>query len=212
MSSCKLFIFDMDGTIVNSEKTVTSIFNVICSQLGRPPLSLEQSRPYISMGGAEMIEAIFGPNVNTVEILQQFRELYLTCDLSGEDLYPGVRTFINNNKSRGRLVALCTNKPRNLTIKVLDFHGLTTLFDRIVTGCDVAARKPAPEGLLHILKALKVSPLETLFFGDSRVDIQAAKEASIPFYFHDQGYDDGVNIMDAKHVFQSYNSLIDLAL
>jgi phosphoglycolate phosphatase-like HAD superfamily hydrolase len=80
----------------------------------------------------------------------------------------------------GCYTALATNRTTT-TRAVLAFHGLTDDFDLVVSAQDVSRPKPDPESFVQILEHFRLSPLEAIYIGDSRVDEQFAANAGVPF-------------------------------
>ena len=74
---------------------------------------------------------------------------------------------------------MATNKPLNLTEKILDGLNITDYFKKVVGGDGVQNKKPAPEAIEIILKELNASPKEAVFIGDSKIDIEAGKKAGV---------------------------------
>lgn len=206
--SAELFIFDLDGTIVDSSKTVLKILNLIRTELKMNLIESNDIRSVLSLGGNEMISKVFGESANSDYYLQYFRSIYIKDNLDNEKVFNGAKEFIEYLLSRDKRVALCTNKPRDLVFKVLEHHKLKSYFDCIVTGSDVENKKPNPEGIVKIINKIKCKQDKVVFIGDSLVDQIAAKNAQIKFFFFEAGYDDGVDIKNVDLKFKHYTNLL----
>ncbi len=88
-----------------------------------------------------------------------------------------------------------TNKARRFTEKLLDKLSLTSHFQLIVCGDDMA-KKPSPEPLLFACQQLDVSPAKAVMIGDSKSDILAAKAAKVDVVALSYGYNQGENLAD----------------
>ncbi|MBI3399329.1 MAG: HAD family hydrolase, partial [Deltaproteobacteria bacterium] len=76
-------------------------------------------------------------------------------------------------------LAIATNKPLNLTERILDGLNIANYFQKVVGGDGVQNKKPAPEAIENILKELHVLPKKAVFIGDSKIDIEAGKKAGV---------------------------------
>ncbi len=205
-----LFIFDLDGTIVDSAPTVLSIINKLRCQRQLSSIFLSDVYPHLSKGGSQLIENFFIGGDSVEKTLEHFRALYKEHTLESELLYPGVIEFVRTLKQADCRLAICSNKPTYLVDKVLRRHGLSAKFDMVVGSSDVTVSKPDPEGLQKILDYFGQPPSRTVMIGDSKSDQQAAVRAEIPFYHHKQGYDDGVLSDTVARQFDHYSELTRL--
>ncbi|NQW58024.1 MAG: hypothetical protein HQ456_04870, partial [Polynucleobacter sp.] len=86
----------MDGTIVDSAKTVLRILNEIRLALRLSPIFLQQIIPFLSKGGEDLIAVAIGDDPNVSKHLKLFRDLYFSDTLAEEVLYPGVLDFLEH--------------------------------------------------------------------------------------------------------------------
>jgi len=202
----KLVVFDLDGTLVDSGPTVLKIINTMRADFGLPDLNYNDLRPSLSLGGREIVANAFNDrNCNAnFDYLCDFRERYADQSLKDEELFPGVKDILGALKFADIKLAICSNKPRRLVDKVLTAHGIIGFFDAIVSDGDGIKLKPSPEGLHHLMNYFGFRAEELIFVGDSRVDQIAANSAGIPFYFHSNGYDDGVIKSEVHFKFNNF--------
>lgn len=208
MKSFKLVIFDLDGTIVDSGKTVLKLLNFIRLQLNMPLMEFSEISRVLSLGGHNLIKVALGSAVNSQEYLDYFRELYLEDSLSEEELYPGFLDYLHLLKKNHVKTAICSNKPANLVEKVLAHHQIGQYFEFILADNGLLPKKPNPDGLLHILRWSQTHPKNAILIGDSRIDQLAAGAAGLQFAFHQAGYDDGVNVDNTNFNFNNYFDLM----
>ena len=205
----KLVIFDLDGTLVDSGRTVLGLLNNIRGSLKMTPLEFENVAPILSLGGAEMIKAIIGSQEPSKiqYYLTRFRDEYFQHQLEDEQLFSWVLPILEYLSELNIHLAICTNKPKKLTKKVLCRHKITHFFSIIIDGDDVVNKKPDPEGLEIILSKTLIPCNKAILIGDSRVDQVAANALSMPFILHRQGYNDGIDMSLIKNSFASCNEL-----
>lgn len=177
-------IFDLDGTVINTELTVLKIVNQMRIEFGLRALSLIDISQYLSWGGRELMARCFlDVNVNLDILIDKFRSIYLMDKLDKDCLCPGVLSFMGYLRSKSIDVSLCTNKPKLLVKKVLVHHAIDDFFNKIVDGDDVVEKKPNPEGINLIINSFRYEKSQIIMIGDSIVDKEAAYLAGIK-YFH----------------------------
>jgi phosphoglycolate phosphatase len=191
----KLWVFDLDGTLVDSARTVTDILNEKRSELGLPGVDVSALVPWLSLGGEQLVaQALELPLASAAEHVLDFRCRYLERRTPKESVYPGVNELLGALAERNKRIAVCTNKPRNLAEKVLAEVGLDRWVEFTCAGGDLPVSKPHVETLMSCLRRFAVSSSETLLVGDSTVDHRLASAAGVKFAFFQKGYDDGVSI------------------
>ena len=204
MNKADLYIFDLDGTLVDSASTVLDIINQIRVLYGLDKINIDNLRPYLNKGGKLIVKEYLPISNNLNANLNIFREYYEKHNLINENLYSGVKEFLLKAKSNGKKLAICTNKPKKLAFKTIRHHNLTHLFDCIITANDVKNIKPAPDGLMSTLLITGINRRDAIFFGDSDIDRVAAINAGIDFYLHLSGYNDCQSNLGIKLHFNKY--------
>ena len=100
MRQVKLIIFDLDGTLVDSDQTVIKILNTIRADLRLSPLKLKDIVFFLSMGGEDMIKKTIESKKDVKKYLAIFRQRYLEDSLSNEALFDGVINYLNHLKRK----------------------------------------------------------------------------------------------------------------
>jgi phosphoglycolate phosphatase len=109
-----------------------------------------------------------------------FRALYAKCLLDTTRPYPGMAELLGRLVSTGTRLAVVTNKPEDLSRRILDGLGLADRFDLLLGGESLPVRKPDPAPLLHALATIGVSTSNAAMVGDSEIDIEASRAAGVP--------------------------------
>lgn len=172
----RLAIFDLDGTLVDSVEDLAASVNHALRVVGLPRRDLDEIRGFVGEGARLLLERAVAPRADLVEpALAAWREHYEDHCLDRTRLYPGIAALV---AGAGRTLAVHTNKPGALARKILDGLGLRSRF-ALVLGGDEAPRKPDPAGVRLIQARVGAAPEETVFVGDSLVDLATARAAGV---------------------------------
>jgi phosphoglycolate phosphatase len=183
-------VFDLDGTLIDSAPDIRAAINRTLADEGQALLDLSTVISFIGHGLPNLVAKAMG--ARGIDMGQHARLTAVTLDhynAASNDLtrpYPGVMEVLAQLRGQGHRLAICTNKPEAPARKVLDQFGMAHLFDAVVGGDTLAARKPDPAPLHHAFAALGAST--GLYVGDSEVDADTAQAAGLPFAFFTQGY------------------------
>ncbi len=178
-----LFIFDLDGTLVDTLADITESLNRALTWAGLAALSRERVKGLIGEGVDRLIEkAVAGqdPLANPElagQIKKKFISHYSRHLLDHSDAYPGVPEVLRG--MHGFKKAVISNKMSPLTRKILEGLGLAGHFD-LVAGPEAAReQKPSAAPVLHVLDRLATPACDAVMVGDSRFDISAGRNAGV---------------------------------
>jgi phosphoglycolate phosphatase len=186
-----LLIFDLDGTLVDSEPDLRAALNEMLRERGRPPLSPRQVRRMIGDGATALVAralAAAGAGQSDAAALPRFLELYEANATRLTRPYPGVPETLAALRRGGYRTAICTNKPQRATIAVLQGLGLAALFDGVAGGDRFAVRKPEPGHLQGLIDELGGHAERAAMIGDNENDAAAARGAAVPLLLMRYGY------------------------
>lgn len=176
----QLLIFDLDGTLVDSEKDLALSVNAVLHKLGRKPLSMERIASYVGQGVTVLVQRALGAGAGEEEVeqgaklfLEHYREHMLDHTLP----YPGVREALE--ELRGRKMTVLTNKPVRFSKLMLAGLGLADYFSYVYGGNSFENKKPHPVGLFRLMSDVQASASQTLMIGDSATDVLAGRNAGV---------------------------------
>ena len=176
--SVRLFVFDLDGTLVDSLRDLADSANALLAQCGARPLGEHEVGAMVGEGAATLVSRAFAAVtlVPPADALARFLAIYDTKLLDHTRVYEGMPAVLEALGARASLAVL-TNKPRAATERILDGLRLSRFFaaDAIIGGDGPLARKPDPAGLAHLCARAGVSAAEAAMVGDSAVDWRTAR-------------------------------------
>ena len=175
----ELFIFDLDGTLIDSRADIVASLNRARAGFGLPPLDDDVAGGFIGDGVQRLLErglATTDPNV-IARALAVFRAHYDAHCLDRTALYPDVPEVLD--VLEGRVRAIVTNKPEPFARKILAGLGVEDRFEFVLGGDTTPAKKPDPAGILDVLRRAGKSPAQALVVGDALQDLEAARAAGV---------------------------------
>ena len=173
----RLIVFDLDGTLVDSQRDVAESANQLIAERGGQPLALDTVTEMVG-GGAELLvhRALEAAGLEPdAEGLRRYLDIYDTRLVQTTVPYPGIPHALASLAPTPR--AVLTNKPRKPADWILTVLGLRHHFVEIVGGDGPFPKKPDPSGLLHLIDAHGATPGSTVLVGDSPIDVKTAARA-----------------------------------
>ena len=197
-----LILFDLDGTLVETAPEIADAVNDTLAQFDLPSVTQQQVNDWIGHGTRTLlIQALAEVGRTTVAAVQAadnfpqieaaFGGFYQQRCGTRSHLYPQVRETLHALRAAGVKQVVMTNKEGRYTQTVLDAHGLTSLFDRVISGDTLPVKKPNPAGIEHCLQRWGVARERALFVGDSSIDVATARHGGIAVWALPYGYNMG---------------------
>ncbi len=174
----KALIFDLDGTLIDSKRDLVLSVNATLREMRREELPEDLVASYVGSGAPVLISRALGSAAAQEELqpaLKFFLTHYEEHKLDFTKLYPGVREALE--EMRGVPMAVLTNKPVNISVRILEGLGVAEFFRAIYGGNSFATKKPDPLGANTVLGELGVASAQAAMVGDSEVDVQTARNA-----------------------------------
>lgn len=177
----KLYIFDLDGTILDTLEDLTDSTNYALYVNHMPGHSIEEVRNYVGNGIGRLIERAVPagtPKEAQEKVLRDFREHYGAHCTDKTKPYDGIVPLIRRLRESGCMTAVVSNKA-DFAVQSLCRDYFPGLFDFVVGEREGIRRKPFPDSVLEVLETLQVDRADAVYVGDSEVDIQTAQNAGL---------------------------------
>ncbi len=188
----RLLVFDLDGTLIDSQVDLANSINAMLAHLGKPELPHAVLLGYIGDGARMLVRRALGDPEGDVhdeeyvnEALEFFLGYYREHKLDFTTVYAGVAEALATMREAwpGIAMAVLTNKPVGVSREICAHFGLDRYFFQVYGGNSFHTKKPDPAGLLALMAeasalggaAAAITACETVMIGDSEVDILTAR-------------------------------------
>ena len=176
----RLFVFDLDGTLVDSLRDLADSASELIVSCGGVALEPDTVARMVGEGAATLVSRAFAAArvQQPPDALSRFLAIYDTRLLNHTRPYEGTADTLKLLSSRASLAVL-TNKPLAATRRILEGLQLSVFFnvDAVIGGDGPVPRKPDPSGLQSLCDRAGVAPADAVLVGDSQIDWQTARNA-----------------------------------
>jgi phosphoglycolate phosphatase len=203
MTSARIIVFDLDGTLVDTAPDLINALNFILDREGLPPVSLHAARNMIGAGARKLIERgleLEGRSMSVEDVTRltsDFIDYYAAHIADASRPFEGLESALDDLSARGYRFAVCTNKLEWLSKRLLDQLGLSARFAAICGADTFGVSKPDPAILRQTVTRAGGQLSAAIMVGDAGPDIGVARRAGIPVIGVEFGYTE-VPIADLK--------------
>jgi phosphoglycolate phosphatase len=177
------YIFDLDGTLVDSRHDLATAVNLMRRDLGLPELSLETVVGFVGDGVRRLVERSLHDAAVTAADLDRaiglLRSHYAEHLLDQTALYPGVLAGLEALSKRPGHLAIVTNKPTEPARSICAGLDILRFFPHLLGGDACARAKPDPLPVLRVLEVTGADPALSWMIGDNTTDLEAGRRAGI---------------------------------
>ena len=182
MNTYKTYIFDLDGTLLDTLNDLHASCNYALRTHGMPERSVEEVRQFVGNGVRKLMERAIPNGLDNPlfeETLQSFRQHYLLHNLDTTRPYPGIMEMLGKLMEQETNIAVVSNKFYTATQDLCKHFFGDTIQVAIGEREDIK-KKPAPDTVLEALRQLQATKQDAVYVGDSDVDVETARNSGIP--------------------------------
>ena len=179
----KCAVFDLDGTLLNTIKTISYYLNLALSKNGLRCISESDCQRFVGNGASLLVEralwhiSAYSESMHG-QVFSDYNDAYDANPYYLTEPYPGVVELLSDLRARGVSLAVLSNKPHTATSAAVS-HFFPGMFDVVQGGVEGLPLKPCPDSLLSIISDLGSTSEQTAYVGDSEVDVLTAKNAAV---------------------------------
>lgn len=180
----KAVIFDLDGTLTNTLKSLWKSTNMALATAGLPPHEIDSYKYFAGNGAKELIRKSLIADGDTElvhfdSVMEAYNRIFEEYCMYEVKPYDGIRELLKALKEKGLHLAVNSNKPQPRTVDVVEEIFGKDTFDLLVGQCEERRRKPAPDGVNYIREQLHLNKEDVLYIGDTCTDMQTGKSAGV---------------------------------
>lgn len=196
MTSSRIIIFDLDGTLVDTAPDLVNALNYILTREGMPAVPMAAARNMIGAGVRKLIERgleVDGRNASLADITRltsDFIDYYAAHIADESKPFDGLEATLDALSAQGYIFAVCTNKLEWLSKLLLDQLHLTPRFAAVCGGDTFGVSKPDPVILRQTIARAGGDLSKAIMVGDAGPDVGVARRAGIPVIGVEFGYTD----------------------
>jgi len=188
--------FDLDGTLVDTAPDIIATLNKVLALADIAPVAVDQARSLVGQGVLSLLRKAYATVGRTLEKddeslrFTQFIELYRAHIADYSTPFDNMVKTLEGFKAQGAALTICTNKPHDLAVLLIEKLQLSYLFDAIFGADAVTKNKPDPAHLIACCEAVGIGLEQTILIGDSQTDFETAQNAGVPSILVTFGYSD----------------------
>ena len=183
MKNYRLYLFDFDYTLVNSEEGILKAFHRTLKKYQLQGVADEKIKQTIGLPMEDAVSRITGlKSPEAVDLfIDDYRKIADRCMTPGTHFFPDTVATLRMLRAQGAKIGIISSKTSGRIQEKFQRDDCTSLIDHIIGVEEVRAPKPAPEGIEAALAYFSVPREAALYTGDSRVDAEAAQNAGVDF-------------------------------
>jgi phosphoglycolate phosphatase len=183
MPAPKAFIFDLDGTLIDSLADIAESINRMLDARGYPRCQQEVFKQMVGDGMEKLVERALPEDVRNEALIkvcvEEYRAHYDTLWNAQTRPYPGIVEMLRTLQARGMKLGVISNKAHRFTVPMTEHFFGADVFDHILGQRTEVPRKPAPDGAHEMAAFLGLRTDEMAYVGDSGIDMQFAKSSGM---------------------------------
>ena len=182
-NAIKCAVFDLDGTLLNTIKTINHYLNLALNKNGLGNIDEKSCMSFVGDGAAKLVlralTSLYANNEMTfAEVFADYNRAYDADPYYLTEIYEGITDMLSDLNEMGICVCVLSNKPDFVTKSAVS-HFFGDMFSAVSGARDGIRLKPSPDSLLSMISTLGFTPAETIYIGDSEQDILTAQNANV---------------------------------
>ena len=197
-----MIIFDMDGTLLDSSRSITKSINFVRNKLGLKAFSVREVVKLINEPDQDLPKLFYEDKRPYSECRAIFEEHYMYNCTIDMDIFDGIENMLKT-LSKNYPMSVLTNAYGNFARKMLKHLKIDHYFKEIIGSDDINARKPDPKGIYYFIDKYNLDKKNVFYVGDSLKDEECAKNAGIKYIFVDWGFGESKEpdfVLTAKNI------------
>ena len=174
--------FDLDGTLLNTLDDLCDSVNTVLTRHGLPCITREETAGFLGNGAGWLIHCALPKGIDAKlekEILSEYKPYYAAHCCIRTAPFPGVMEMLSALQAAGARMAVVSNKPDGAVRELSElFFG--ALMEEAVGEMPEIRRKPAPDTIFEVMRRMDAAKEESVYIGDSEVDLEMAKNCGLP--------------------------------
>ncbi len=183
MPAPKAFIFDLDGTLIDSLADIAESINRMLDARGYPRCQQEVFKQMVGDGMEKLVERALPQDARNEALIkvcvEEYRAHYDTLWNAQTRPYPGIVEMLKTLQARGMKLGVISNKAHRFTVPMTEHFFGADVFDHILGQRTQVPRKPAPDGAHEMATFLGLRTDEMAYVGDSGIDMQFAQSSGM---------------------------------
>ena len=171
-----VFLFDLDGTLIESKEVIERILNETLIEFGYQPFSEEEILSHLGTPLKKLLRTRVR-NDDVERISKRYMEKFFEEGLKEVRVFDGVLELLQELKSVGIKVGIVTTKSEEEAYQVVEYLGLSKYTDVVVAYNDDVLPKPNADPILRACSLLEAEPSKAVMVGDTHIDIAAGRSA-----------------------------------
>ena len=192
------YIFDLDGTLLDTLNDLAASTNHALRQHGMPEHTTDEVRRMVGNGVAKLIERAVPQGLDNPDYeqgLADFKAHYSVHSMDTTRPYPGIEELLHTLKQQGKRLAVVSNKFCTAT-EALCRHFFGDTIEVAIGESERIRKKPAPDAVIEAMRRLDAHKDNTVYVGDSEVDVATAHNSGLPCISVTWGFRDRALLTD----------------
>ena len=206
-------VFDLDGTLLNTLEDLADSTNYALEKNGFPKRTIKEVRRFVGNGIRKLIERAVPDNADNEAIDKTFADFKAHYEIHCNDKtapYDGIMELINTLHKSGYKIGIASNKARFAVVKLNEIY-FDGLMDDVAGADENTPTKPSPDMVEDLLNRLGATKENTLYVGDSQVDVATARNTGLNMVAVLWGFRDRKELEEAgaRHFIEKPEELLD---